>query len=244
MQAKIVYANDTYSNNGVDKAPTHSQQVFGDKGEVVGAYCVVKLPNGDYLTEEMDKAKLDEVRATSKSTTGKGAQYSPWNTFPEEMMRKTVVKRAAKYWPSPKGEMNVFNKAVDVINEHEGLEQEPEILYTEEEHAEFMRMIKDSLAFSLLAYMNSCDEEKQTALFSSFPKGEISSNKAKVRELLSVGRSEWEAFTVAIRDMIKEEDISGLTNELEGFEIYEKKQLATLLGEPDTTTLKELLNNG
>lgn len=245
LQAKIVYANDVYTNNGVDKAPTHKQNTFGEKGEVIGAYCVVKLPNGDYLTEEMDRAKLDEVRATSKSTSGKGASYSPWNTFPEEMMRKTVVKRAAKYWPSPKGEMDAFNKAVDVINEHEGLEKEPEeMIYTEEEQKEFMRLINDDLAFSLSAYMADCSDEKQTALFNSFPPKQISSNKKKVRELQSIGYNEWQTFAEQIRDYIKSEDVHSLQGELEGFELYEKKMLANILGEPDTTTLKELLNNG
>jgi len=110
-QAKLVYENDIYENNGIDKAPTHKQKTFGDKGEIVGAYCTVKLPDGDYLTEEMDIDALNKIKATSKAAKG------PWKTFPEEMMRKTVVKRASKYWPNCED----VNKAVEVLNEHEGL---------------------------------------------------------------------------------------------------------------------------
>ncbi len=239
MQAKIVYLNDNYVNNGVDKAPTHEQKTFGDKGEVVGAYCTVKLPNGDYLTEEMDKDALDQVRATSKS---QASSYSPWNTFPEEMMRKTVVKRAAKYWPSAKGDMSKVERAIDVINEHEGLaEIKP---FTEEEKEKFMQFIKDGLSFSLAAFMADCDEEKQTALFNSFPKGEISSNKKKVRELQSIGFQEWEVFAETIKELINMRDSLGIEENLDGFEPYEKRMLANLLGEPDTTTLKGLLSNG
>jgi len=243
MQAKIVYENDVYINKGVDKAPQHDQKTFGEKGGIVGAYCTVKLPNGDYLTEEMDIHALYEIRSKSKAfTSGKPC---PWVDFEKEMMRKTVVKRAAKYWPSPKNETNRVNQAIDVINEHEGLE-EPE-LYTEEEQKEFMRMINDKLAFSLSAYMSSCSDEKQTGLFNSFPKGEVSSGKKKVRELTSIGRVEWEDFTLNIRGLIEAEDTTGLQSELKGFELYEKQMLAGLLGEPDTTTLATLLkgaNNG
>jgi len=73
-QAKIVYENDTYLNNGIDKAPTHQQNTFGDKGKIVGVYCTVKLNNGDYMTEEMDIAAINKVKATSKSADSK---YSP-----------------------------------------------------------------------------------------------------------------------------------------------------------------------
>ncbi len=110
-QAKLVYENDFYENNGIDKAPTHKQKTFGDKGGIIGAYCTVKLPSGDYLTEEMDIDALNKIKASSKAAKG------PWKTYPEEMMRKTVVKRASKYWPVCED----LNKAVEVLNDHEGL---------------------------------------------------------------------------------------------------------------------------
>ena len=110
-QAKLVHENDVYENNGIDKAPTHKQKTFGDKGKIIGAYCTVKLPSGDYLTEEMDIDALNKVKQSSKAANG------PWKTYPEEMMRKTVVKRGSKYWPS----CAELNKAVEVINDHEGL---------------------------------------------------------------------------------------------------------------------------
>lgn len=116
-QAKLVYANDHYENSGIDKPPTHKQQTFGDKGAVVGVYCTVKTSSGDYLTEEMDMDAINKVKKTSKSANG------PWKVWPEEMMRKTVVKRANKYWPK----CDRLSQAVNVINEHEGLIDEKEI---------------------------------------------------------------------------------------------------------------------
>lgn len=115
-QAKIVYANDDYENTGMTSEPSHKYSAFGDRGEKVGVYCTVKLPNGDFLTEEMDARQVHEVRNTSKS---KNSSYSPWNNFEEEMWRKTVVKRASKYWPKSSDRLD---RAVHVLNEHEGLE--------------------------------------------------------------------------------------------------------------------------
>ncbi len=92
-QAKLVYANDTYESNGLDKAPTHKYNAFGERGSVIGGYCTVKTRQGDYLTDEMSLAEIKQVESTSKAKNG------PWKNWWEEMARKTIVKRAAKYWP-------------------------------------------------------------------------------------------------------------------------------------------------
>ncbi len=95
-QAKLVYSADFYENNGIDKSPTHKYLAFSERGSVVGVYCVVKTPSGDYLTEEMDIGQVFKVRARSESFK---KNAGPWVTDEEEMIRKTVVKRANKYWP-------------------------------------------------------------------------------------------------------------------------------------------------
>lgn len=114
-QCKLVYASDTYESNGLDMAPTHRYNAFGDRGSVVGGYCTVKTPAGDYLTEEMSLAEIKATEATSKAKNG------PWKNFWEEMARKTIVKRASKYWPRAER----LDNAIHVINEDEGIHTEP-----------------------------------------------------------------------------------------------------------------------
>lgn len=117
-QAKLVHANDTYESNGLDKAPTHKYNAFGERGEIVGVYCTVKTPAGDYLTEEMSLAEIEAVRKTSKAAfSDKGPWVNHWN----EMARKTVVKRASKYWPKA----SRLDSAIHVLNEEEGVWTEP-----------------------------------------------------------------------------------------------------------------------
>lgn len=93
-QCKLVHDSDTYQNNGLDKAPSHFYSAFGDRGAVIGAYCTVKTCSGDYLTDEMTLADIVKVQDSSKAKNG------PWRTHFNEMARKTVVKRASKYWPT------------------------------------------------------------------------------------------------------------------------------------------------
>lgn len=93
-QCKLVHANDSYTNEGLDKSPRHSYSPFGDRGVVIGAYCTVKTAGGDYLTDEMSIAEINLIKDSSKAKNG------PWKTHFNEMARKTVVKRASKYWPT------------------------------------------------------------------------------------------------------------------------------------------------
>lgn len=122
-QCKLVYSNDTYESNGLDTAPTHKYNAFGDRGVVVGGYCTVKTPGGDYLTEEMSLAEIKATEATSKAKNG------PWKNFWEEMARKTIVKRASKYWPRA----DRLDTAIHVLNEDEGIHAEPVMEHVPEE---------------------------------------------------------------------------------------------------------------
>lgn len=108
-QCKLVYSNDQYTNKGLDKAPEHHYNTFGDRGDVVGAYCTVKTHAGDYLTEEMSIAEIKLIEQSSKSAK---SNYSPWKKHWGEMARKTVVKRASKYWP----QVDRLDDAIHMLN--------------------------------------------------------------------------------------------------------------------------------
>jgi len=115
-QCKLVYSNDQYQNQGLDKSPTHSYSAFGDRGSVIGGYCTVKTPEGDYLTEEMSLDEIKKIEQASKAKNG------PWKTHWSEMARKTIVKRASKYWPK----VDRLDAAIHHLNTDvgEGLQQD------------------------------------------------------------------------------------------------------------------------
>lgn len=120
-QCKIVRANDTYQNQGLSKEPSHLSDTFGDRGEIVGAYCTVKTIDGDYLTEEMSIKEIFDIRARSEAfKKGNG----PWKTDEGEMIRKTVVKRAYKYWPK----CERLGSAIQMLNDNgEGIVSEKDV---------------------------------------------------------------------------------------------------------------------
>lgn len=97
-QADLVFSADAFTLNGFDRPPTHSFNPFSkDRGEMVGAYVVVKTHIGDYLTTCMSREEIDAIKNRSESV--KAGKQSPWDTDYGEMAKKTVVKRAYKYWP-------------------------------------------------------------------------------------------------------------------------------------------------
>lgn len=102
-KAELVYESDQFALNGFDRPPTHTFAPFDkDRGVIVGVYVVVKTADGDYLTEAMS---LDEVYAIRDRSTAWKAYVSdnkktcPWVTDEGEMIKKTCIKRAYKYWP-------------------------------------------------------------------------------------------------------------------------------------------------
>jgi recombination protein RecT len=114
VQAEIVKAKDDFEYQGVGKAPIHKMNPFSDRGEVIGVYCVAKLSTGESLSTIMSKADCDAIRDKSSQASKSG----PWVTFYEEMLKKTVIKRAAKLWPKSER----IQTAVEVLNEHEGID--------------------------------------------------------------------------------------------------------------------------
>lgn len=101
-QAELVYANDTFGLNGIDQQPTHIRNPFAkDRGDVVGVYVVVKTADGDYLTDAMSVDEINAIRDRSSAWKAWVSKQKscPWLTDWGEMAKKTVVKRAYKYWP-------------------------------------------------------------------------------------------------------------------------------------------------
>lgn len=61
------------------------------QGEVIGAYCIVILPDNTKHIEYMPKEEVEAIRLRSKA-----AENGPWKTDPGEMAKKTVTRRGLK----------------------------------------------------------------------------------------------------------------------------------------------------
>lgn len=103
VQSDIVYEKDHFRMVGLDKQPEHHFNAFDkNRGEAVGVYVTAKLASGDYLTDTMTTEEINAIRDKSQghiAFMSKKARSSIWNDHWGEMAKKTVVKRASKYWP-------------------------------------------------------------------------------------------------------------------------------------------------
>lgn len=116
--AEIVYKNDTFKLMGLGKEPLHEFEPFGDRGEPTGAYCVAKTPDGEFLTTRMTLDEIYDIRDRSesyKAYKSKKANSSPWVSDEQEMIRKTVIRRAWKSWPK-KGNSQRLDAAVAIAD--------------------------------------------------------------------------------------------------------------------------------
>lgn len=110
-QAKLVREHDEYEGQGVDKPPAHKYKAFAsalDRGQIIGVYVVVKTADGDFLTHEMNIDEVYAIRDRSeswKAYVADNKKKCPWVTDAGEMIKKTVIKQAAKTWPRGSGRL-------------------------------------------------------------------------------------------------------------------------------------------
>jgi len=85
-QSSIVRKNDVFQREFIDQAPCHKYNDFDTierRGDVVGAYVVVKTDDGDYLTHTMRAKDIFDIRDRSeswKASRKDSSKLGPWVT--------------------------------------------------------------------------------------------------------------------------------------------------------------------
>jgi recombination protein RecT len=117
IESRLVYASDTFEvEEGIEPRIIHKHGL-SNRGDMIGAYCVWKLKNGETQFEIMSKEQIIAIRDRSSAKTKDGNIVGPWKTDEAEMWRKTVVRRASKYMPLS----TEAQRAVQVDNQAEGI---------------------------------------------------------------------------------------------------------------------------
>ena len=95
----LIFEEDDFDwTAGTDETITHKPNFRAKRTPetLMGAYVVATYPDGSKRFEVMTKDEIDAIR--DRSPSGKGAN-GPWKTDYLEMAKKTVIRRASKYWP-------------------------------------------------------------------------------------------------------------------------------------------------
>lgn len=95
IAVEMVHKNDVYRRTAGDNAEiVHEPLDFGDRGEIVGGYAIIRMRDGGVYREVMDLAQIKSVQAVSKARSS-----GPWFTFWDEMAKKTILRRMLKRVP-------------------------------------------------------------------------------------------------------------------------------------------------
>lgn len=84
--------NFKHGRSGPTSVLEHTYDV-GKRGDVVGAWAIVTLPDGTWRYEIMDYGEIESIRGRSKSKDD-----GPWVTDADQMRIKTVIRRILKLY--------------------------------------------------------------------------------------------------------------------------------------------------
>lgn len=97
IQAHVIYANDHFViRRGMNETIEHTPLFPGDRGEIIGAYAIAKFKDED-VDPVFEVMLIEEINKVKKSSRSSGS--GPWVQWFEEMARKTVFRRLAKWLP-------------------------------------------------------------------------------------------------------------------------------------------------
>jgi recombination protein RecT len=97
IHADVVYESEVdagdfiYNRGRVEK---HNKSLMPNRGTVVAAYAEVEFLNGSAKAEVMTREEIEAIRKEAKS-----ANSMPWTKHWNEMAKKTVFRRLAKWLP-------------------------------------------------------------------------------------------------------------------------------------------------
>lgn len=113
----------------------HHRKAPGDRGELKGAWCVIRIRQGDAVIAYLTHGEIMSIRATA---AGAKSEFSPWNGPHEQWMwAKSAFKAAAK--DAPRSEMLALAHELD----EKDTEEQTEILHVTGDDAEDVAPFED-----------------------------------------------------------------------------------------------------
>lgn len=107
----LVHENDTFKRGvNMDGPFFNFEMAMGDRGALLGGFCLARYANGEKHLEWMPVADIEGCKAAAIKAQG-GKTPPVWvGAFLPEQQKKCIVRRAAKHWPvSPVIERLIHN---------------------------------------------------------------------------------------------------------------------------------------
>ncbi|MEM6260471.1 MAG: recombinase RecT [Planctomycetota bacterium] len=95
IEAEVVYEADHFKyRKGAEFVLEFEPSLVADRGEVIGAYALVEFKDGGIQADFLTASDIERVRQMSM-----GRNAGPWKDHWDEMAKKTVFRRLAKWLP-------------------------------------------------------------------------------------------------------------------------------------------------
>lgn len=179
--------------------------------DIKAAYVVIKLANGKEVTTVMTKKQID--KSWSKAKT-KNVQ----NDFPEEMAKRTVINRAAKYLINTSNDNDLFVQAAK-----DTLENEFERKDVTPEREEQTAVLEEKIFANNKRTINQEKDKEQITRIADVP-GQPDIEQAKPIEKEDLKK---------VADQILEEPVQETLDVMAGYETNQKES------EADVSTIEE-----
>ena len=113
---QVVYDGDLFEMDLANNTIKHNPSL-NSSNKIIGGYCVIRQNNANWVSKEnsivaMELLRLNEIERIKASAKTKGV----WAKFPEEMIKKSVLKRCIKKIHI---EDDTFFKAINFDNNNE-----------------------------------------------------------------------------------------------------------------------------
>lgn len=125
IRVNLVHANDKfhYAETNGETEFRHEPVLFGERGDVVGAYAFLRTTEGGFYFAPVPKDELDKIEASSK------ANNSPWKgPFKSEMQKKSALKRLEKIAPVSREVRAIIDYDNETFHELEAIPEKPKML--------------------------------------------------------------------------------------------------------------------
>lgn len=117
VQANLVCEHDPVFQVYTDETGRRlrHEEARGNRGPVTHAYCLAVFTDGGHHVEVMDAGELEACQRAAQSRNARGGAV--WRgPFKGEMQKKSVMRRAIKWWPmDPEGVLQRTQDALDSL---------------------------------------------------------------------------------------------------------------------------------
>ena len=167
VDAGVIYSNDKYDfRRGSDPYFKHLP-ALSQRGEKIGAYAIAFLRDGGFQFEILGRDEIEKVRATSESYKNvEGRKFSPWETWEDEMWKKTVLKRLFKLLPKT----NFSDQLIAAIS-HDYDNEASDLAETKEDkYAGMFEDVPDAQVVNDTPVEKKKDKKQEPEIFNESPK--------------------------------------------------------------------------